>query len=91
MEYLKVKPDYIHILLEDGSAFMEYLNENPKPKCVYISHTIEYDFNWGWFEDDDVYINEILSDGTHIYCGEINLRKEKLKRLKNLKNLNELY
>jgi hypothetical protein len=90
MEYLKVRPDYIHILLEEGSDFMEYLNDNPKPKYVYISCTkskssswFEGDgFDWSWFEED--YEKHMSSQGCK-YIGEINLRKEKLKKINELR------
>lgn len=80
MEYLHVEPNYIEILLEETSDFMKYLNKDPKPKCVYISvDDNERTYSvFGWFEDKD--LSYMLSIN-YKYCGEINFRIEKLKKL----------
>jgi hypothetical protein len=78
LQKLNVGSNYIEILLEEDSAFMIYLNESPKPKYVYITYKFEkYLHNYfGWMEDESL---GILNGWQ--FCGEINLRKEKLKKL----------
>lgn len=70
----------IEILLEEDSDFMKYLNENPKPKYVYITYKLEkhQDINnyFCWMEDESLGILQNWQ-----FCGEINMRKEKLKKL----------
>lgn len=84
MQYLDVKSNYIEILLEEDSAFMRYLEK--RPMYVYICHS-DSDYNYfnsndfggfGWGED--VHLDFFISEN-YEYCGEINLRKEKLQKL----------
>ena len=89
---LNADSDYIKILLEDDSDPICYLNQNPKPIYIYISY--EYDdhmlqymqgklYNhWGWFEEE--YFDDSMMQ-EYEFCGEINLRKEKLKKLNELR------
>ena len=74
---LKVEEEYINIILEDDSDPMRYLNQNPKPRYFYISYNGD-NKHWGWFEEE--YFNSKWLK-TYEFCGEINMRKEKLKKI----------
>lgn len=85
MEYLKVSKNYIEILLDDYSEFMDYVNYPDEFKFVIISlngihhkYSHNYDYNWSWGGEGDY--NWYIEKG-YKYCGEINLRKYKLKKL----------
>jgi len=85
MRYLDVKSNYIEILLEEDSVFMRYLEK--RPMYVYICQSDD-DHNYfensndfggfGWGEEShfDFFISE-----NYEFCGTIDLRKEKLKKL----------
>lgn len=87
MIHIQVRPEYINFLLSIDSDFMYYLDGkdgNTKPKYVYVGWIEKNegwfnDKNWGWFEENNT---EILL--RYKYCGEINLRKEKIKKLNDL-------
>ncbi len=72
---LNVDKDYIKIILEEDSNPMLYLNQTPKPDYIYIIY--RSDWGWGWDEEYS------MSPG-YQFCGEINMRKEKLKRLEKI-------
>ena len=80
---LNVDEDYIKILLEEDSDFIKYLNEEPIPRYVYITFNLERhrDINnyFGWMKDESFGILKGWQ-----FCGEINMRKEKLTKLKKL-------
>lgn len=75
---LNVGSDYIKILLEEDSDFMKYLNT--KAEYVYITYKLEkhQDIHnyFCWMEDEGL---GLLHNWK--FCGDINLRKEKLKKI----------
>ena len=82
LQKLNVDSNYIEILLEDDSDFMRYLNDNPK--YVYITYKDSdhkyYQGNiFGWIEEE--FIDYYSKKEDWQFCGEINMRKEKLKKL----------
>lgn len=90
MRYLHVNSDYIKVLLEEDSEFMKYLNKN-NPKYVHISQsdTNGYKLNYnldnfegfGWGQEDDI---DFFISYNYEFCGIIDFRKEKLKKLNKL-------
>lgn len=81
--FLGVDDEYINILMDNSCAIMEYVYEHPSD-YIYISYNsndISYNkFGWDEIEHYDNYIKE-----KYEFCGIVNLRKDKLKKL------NELY
>ena len=85
---LNVDSNYIKILLEEDSDPIRYLNQIPTPTFIYICYENNIDkytnnvYNhWGWFEEE-YFNNETLTK--YKYCGEINLREKKLKKLEEI-------
>ena len=79
---LNVNEYYINIILEEDSDPMCYLNQIPKPNYIYIAHEPDYrgsGLEWGWFEEE--YFNDPIVQKKYKFCGEINMRKEKLEKL----------
>lgn len=77
LEKLNLNSNHIDILLEEGSDFIYYLNEQGYVFIGYNDNRKDDLFgNFGWCEDENFY----LSYG-YKYCGEINFRKEKILKL----------
>jgi len=71
LEYLKIEKSYINILLEEDSDFDKYLKEGND----YV--LIIFDGTFGWVEYE--YFSEYKNK--HKYCGIVDFRKNKLKKL----------
>jgi len=83
LKHINMPNNYIKILLEEDSDMMKCLESS---NYVYISYNDDIkDISankFGWEKCDDYFKNK-----GYEYLGEINLRKEKLKKLKNNERL----
>ncbi|MBN1214226.1 MAG: hypothetical protein JXA99_02165 [Candidatus Lokiarchaeota archaeon] len=70
LESINVPNSYIDILLEEDSDFMNHL------KISKFIHITKGDCGFGWLEDEEYAKYNFWS-----YEGEVNLRKEKLKKI----------
>ena len=77
LESLNLTNIYIELLLDDVLDFKEYLEKFGHAYIGYNdSENHEIFTGYGWCEDYDFYISH-----GYFYCGEINLRKEKLLKI----------
>jgi hypothetical protein len=79
LEFLSVDKDYILIVMDKTSDIMKCKNDDGH-KYFFICHNDEgYNHHmWGWGEEND---EKWFYRNDYFYCGEVNLRKEKLKKL----------
>lgn len=82
LESIGVNKEYINILMDNSCAIMIYINEHPS-KYIYVSYNsndMSYNkFCWDEIEHYDNYIKENFE-----FCGIVNQRKEKLKKLNDI-------
>ena len=80
LEFLSVNKDYICIMVDKTSDLMKYKEEGGKYFLICYDDLEPY-LNyqgWGWGEESDF---SWFSRRNFFYCGEVNLRKEKLKKI----------
>jgi len=82
LEFLSVDKNYIDIVIDKTSDIMKCKNEEGH-KYFFICYNDEDSPNlyynlWGWGEQID---EKWFRSREYFYCGEVNLRKEKIKKL----------